>query len=171
MVWNARLQPAAEYPIEQMETETSQSPTGTVQSFSPTWEILQVTSNIFKRIYFMSLCFFQSTASIVHYVSRTNNGINNVGNNGPAIIHGCQMGTMPATFPNDIERRSAVAVRTILDAIVSFTLGAMVRFLGHHRAPRGWTSARQTPYRRQPDESRTRSDSGLSILFLIYSKS
>ncbi|XP_029158231.1 nuclear receptor subfamily 2 group E member 1-like isoform X1 [Nylanderia fulva] len=49
LVWNARLQPTTEYPIEQMETETSQSPTGTVQSFSPTWEILQVIFNIFKR--------------------------------------------------------------------------------------------------------------------------
>jgi len=47
LVWNARLQPTTEYPIEQMEAETSQSPTGTVQSFSPTLEMLQVCPNEF----------------------------------------------------------------------------------------------------------------------------
>jgi len=45
LVWNARLQPTTEYPMEQMEAETSQSPTGTVQSFSPTLEMLQVCPN------------------------------------------------------------------------------------------------------------------------------
>ncbi|KAL6254974.1 hypothetical protein P5V15_014317, partial [Pogonomyrmex californicus] len=52
LVWNARLQPTAEYPIEQMETETSRSPTGTVQSFSPTWEMLQETT---ARLLFMAV--------------------------------------------------------------------------------------------------------------------
>lgn len=53
LVWNARLQPTTEYSVEQMETETSQSPTGTVQSFSPTWEMLQVAS--FSSILYLSL--------------------------------------------------------------------------------------------------------------------
>ncbi|KYN43138.1 Nuclear receptor subfamily 2 group E member 1 [Trachymyrmex septentrionalis] len=52
LVWNARLQPTAEYPMEQIETETSRSPTGTVQSFSPTWEMLQETT---ARLLFMAV--------------------------------------------------------------------------------------------------------------------
>lgn len=56
MVWNARLQPTTEYSVEQMETETSQSPTGTVQSFSPTWEMLQVAS--FSNILYLFLFSF-----------------------------------------------------------------------------------------------------------------
>ncbi|KAH0944621.1 hypothetical protein HN011_000320 [Eciton burchellii] len=52
LVWNARLQPTTEYPIEQMEAETSQSPTGTVQSFSPTLEMLQETT---ARLLFMAV--------------------------------------------------------------------------------------------------------------------
>lgn len=164
LVWNARLQPTAEYSVEQMETETSQSPTGTVQSFSPTWEMLQVTS-------FSSIATSYLSLFIQWYPPFTIRTYNNAGNNGPTIIHGCQMGAMPATFPNDIEGWSAVAIGTILDATVSLTLGAMVRFLGHHCAPRRRTSARQASYRRQPDESRTRSDSGLSTLSSIHNKS
>lgn len=54
LVWNARLQPTAEYPMEQLETETSRSPTGTVQSFSPTWEMLQVYLPILlSRVFFL----------------------------------------------------------------------------------------------------------------------
>lgn len=49
LVWNARLQPTTEYPIEQMETEASHSPTGTVQSLSPTWEMLQVAFSVPMR--------------------------------------------------------------------------------------------------------------------------
>ncbi|XP_067206535.1 protein dissatisfaction isoform X7 [Linepithema humile] len=64
LVWNARLQPTSEYPMEQMETETSQSPTGTVQSFSPTWEMLQhppfitrmlITQETTARLLFMAV--------------------------------------------------------------------------------------------------------------------
>jgi len=60
----------------------------------------------------------------------------NAGDNGPTAVYGCQMGALPAAFPNDIEGRSIVAARTILDAIVLAALGAMVRLLGYHRAPR-----------------------------------
>lgn len=49
-VWSTRLQPDGEASLDQSETEASQSPTGTLQSISPTWEFLQV-------IYF-TLCSF-----------------------------------------------------------------------------------------------------------------
>jgi len=57
------------------------------------------------------------------------------------------MGAMLATFPNDIQGRSIAVTGTILDAIVSSTLGTMVRLLGYHRAPRGRTNARQASHR------------------------
>jgi len=90
----------------------------------------------------------------------------NAGNDGPSVVHGCQMGALSATFPNDIEGRSVVAAGTIVDAVVPAALGAMVHFLGHHRAPRGRASAQQTTHGRQPDEPRARPYSGLSALSL-----
>lgn len=155
LVWNARLQPAAEYPMEQIETETSRSPTGTVQSFSPTWEMLQVPCSTFVAHF---LFFFL----IVYTASRHVNL--NAGDDSPTAVHGCQMGALPAAFPNDIKGRSAVAARTVLDAAIPPALGAMVHLLGHHRAARGRASAQQTTHGRQSDESGTRPYSGLLTL-------
>ncbi|KAG7212981.1 hypothetical protein KM043_002321 [Ampulex compressa] len=52
LVWSARLQPDTEYSLEQMETDAGHSPTGTLQSPSPTWEVLQETT---ARLLFMAV--------------------------------------------------------------------------------------------------------------------
>lgn len=80
-----------------------------------------------------------SFSIVSHRVSRHLNI--NAGDDGPTAVHGCQMGALPASLPNDIEGRPAVAAGTILDAAVPPALGAMVDLLGHHRAPRGRASA------------------------------
>ncbi|XP_034940790.1 nuclear receptor subfamily 2 group E member 1 [Chelonus insularis] len=58
-VWSTRLQPDTEASFDQTETETSQSPTGTLQSFSPTWEVLQETT---ARLLFMAVKWVRSLA-------------------------------------------------------------------------------------------------------------
>lgn len=85
------------------------------------------------------------------------------GDDGPTAVHGCQMGALSATLPNDIEGRSAAAAGTILDATVPAAFGAMVHLLGHHRAPRGRASAQQTTHGRQSDKPGARPYSGYNM--------
>lgn len=104
--------------------------------------MLQVTFSVSQAqrlcYFFFPSFYFQSTASTTVYYA----DVDNAGNNGPAVVHGCQMGTMSAAVPNDIEGRPAATAGAILDATVPSAFGAVVHFLGHHRTSRGRASAR-----------------------------
>ncbi|XP_015590256.2 nuclear receptor subfamily 2 group E member 1 isoform X2 [Cephus cinctus] len=52
IMWSARLRSESEVSLDQTETETSHSPTASLQSLSPTWEILQETT---ARLLFMAV--------------------------------------------------------------------------------------------------------------------